>query len=86
MKLFEANQKRDEGELKRSQNKKFAVCSWFYESDVAIGYQMLIPFNSSDYIKKQSLEIFKIISKERNYFESWKQNQVLNEYARHTAI
>jgi hypothetical protein len=27
MKLFEANQKRDEGELKRSQNKKFAVCS-----------------------------------------------------------
>lgn len=80
--LFEANQKlRDEAESLKEVNKNLQFILNSMSLDVAITSNE-DSFNSSDYIKQQSIEIVKI-NKQREalLLNLEKQNQVLNEYA-----
>ncbi len=80
--LFEANQKlRDEAESLKEVNKnlQFILNSMKLDEELALRSES---FNSSDYIKSQSLEIVKInMQREELLFSLEKQNQELNEYA-----
>jgi signal transduction histidine kinase len=80
--LFEANQKlRDEAESLKEVNKNLQFILNSMSLDVAITSNV-DSFNSSDYIKKQSIEIVKINKqREELLLNLEKQNQVLNEYA-----
>lgn len=80
--LFEANQKlRDEAESLKEVNKnlEFILNSMKLDEELALKSES---FNSSDYIKSQSMEIVKInMQREELLFSLEKQNQELNEYA-----
>jgi signal transduction histidine kinase len=80
--LFEANQKlRDEAGSLKEVNKNLQFILNSMSLDVAITSNV-DSFNSSDYIKKQSIEIVKINKqREELLLNLEKQNQVLNEYA-----
>jgi signal transduction histidine kinase len=80
--LFEANQKlRDEAESLKEVNKNLQFILNSMSLDVAITSNV-DSFNSSDYIKQQSVEIVKINKqREELLLNLEKQNQVLNEYA-----
>ncbi|WP_396144281.1 ATP-binding protein [Flavobacterium sp.] len=80
--LYEANQKlRDEADSLKEINKnlEFILNSMNLDSN---NNQSLIDFNTSDYIKKQTIEIIKINKQREELLNSLeKQNQSLNEYA-----
>lgn len=80
--LFEANQKlRDEAEsLKEiNRNLEFILNSMNLETEIT---SKVDSFNSSDYIKQQSIEIVKINKQREELLVNLeKQNQALNEYA-----
>ena len=80
--LFEANQKlRDEAESLKEVNKnlEFILNSMKLDEELALKSES---FNSSDYIKSQSIEIVKInLQREELLFSLEKQNKELNEYA-----
>jgi signal transduction histidine kinase len=80
--LFEANQKlRDEAESLKEVNKNLQFILNSMSLDVAITSNE-DSFNSSDYIKQQSIEIVKINKQREDLLLNLeKQNQVLNEYA-----
>lgn len=80
--LFEANQKlRDEAESLKEVNKNLQFILNSMSLDVAITSNEE-SFNSSDYIKQQSIEIVKINKQREDLLLNLeKQNQVLNEYA-----
>ena len=80
--LFEANQKlRDEAESLKEVNKNLQFILNSMSLDVAITSNV-DSFNSSDYIKQQSVEIVKINKQREDLLLNLeKQNQVLNEYA-----
>ena len=80
--LFRANQKlRDESEGLKEINKNLEFILQSMSLDVA-GVASIEPFNSTDYIKKQSIEILKINKqREELLMNLEKQNTVLNEYA-----
>lgn len=80
--LFEANQKlRDEAGSLKEVNKNLQFILNSMSLDVAITSNV-DSFNSSDYIKKQSIEIVKMNKqREELLLNLEKQNQVLNEYA-----
>jgi signal transduction histidine kinase len=80
--LYEANQKlRDEADSLKEINKnlEFILNSMNLDSN---NNQSLIDFNTSDYIKQQTIEIIKINKQREELLNSLeKQNQSLNEYA-----
>ncbi|MDD2675395.1 MAG: ATP-binding protein [Flavobacterium sp.] len=80
--LFEANQKlRDEAGSLKEVNKNLQFILNSMSLDVAITSNV-DSFNSSEYIKQQSVEIIKINKqREELLLNLEKQNQVLNEYA-----
>jgi signal transduction histidine kinase len=80
--LFEANQKlRDEAESLKEVNKNLQFILKSMSLDVAITSNV-DSFNSSDYIKQQSVEIVKINKqREELLLNLEKQNKVLSEYA-----
>ena len=80
--LYEANQKlRDEADSLKEINKnlEFILNSMNLDNN---NNQSLIDFNTSDYIKQQTIEIIKINKQREELLNSLeKQNQSLNEYA-----
>ena len=80
--LFEANQKlRDEAESLKDINKNLQTILDSMKFDVEFSAKTE-NFDSSDYIKKQSLEIIKINKQREELLVNLeKQNQALNEYA-----